>query len=101
MRRLSKEAGLFTHDKPAYACLATRIPVGEAITNEKLACIEATESWLKQLGLRDFRVRTQETTAKLQLRESDLDLVIQNRERIVKYFKQYYDNILLDLEVKT
>ena len=36
IRRLSKEAGLFTHDKPAYACLATRIPTGETITAEKL-----------------------------------------------------------------
>ena len=40
IRRLSREAGLFTWDKPAYACLATRIPTGEAITGEILARVE-------------------------------------------------------------
>ena len=43
IRRLSQEAGLFTHDKPAYACLATRIPVGETITAEKLQRTEFAE----------------------------------------------------------
>ena len=40
IRRLSREAGLFTWDKPAYACLATRIPTGEAITGEILARVD-------------------------------------------------------------
>ena len=44
IRRLSKEAGLFTHEKPAYACLATRIPTGERITPEKLFRTEAAET---------------------------------------------------------
>lgn len=43
IRRLSREAGLFTWDKPAYACLATRIPTGEAITGEILARVEGAE----------------------------------------------------------
>ena len=49
IRRLSREAGLFTWDKPAYACLATRIPAGERITEEKLAATEAAA--LRRLGL--------------------------------------------------
>lgn len=51
VRRLSKEAGLFTWDKPAYACLATRILAGEKITAEKLKAIEESEAVLFAHGL--------------------------------------------------
>ena len=57
VRRLSKEAGLFTWDKPAYACLATRIPTGQAITADLLHRIEKSEDILFELGFTDFRVR--------------------------------------------
>ena len=57
IRRLSKEAGLFTHDKPAYACLATRIPTGTLITETLLNKVERAESALFALGFSDFRVR--------------------------------------------
>ena len=50
IRRLSREAGLFTWDKPAYACLATRIPSGDAITAEKLLATERAEAFLFSLG---------------------------------------------------
>jgi PP-loop superfamily ATP-utilizing enzyme len=55
--RLSKQAGLFIHDKPAYACLATRVPAGTAITKELLEKIERAESELFDMGFTDFRVR--------------------------------------------
>ena len=100
IRKLSREAGLFTWDKPAYACLATRIPTGERITAEKLSRTEAAESWLMALGLRDFRVRMQGSAAKLQVRSADLPMVMQNRARIVEELKKYYPMILLDLEVR-
>lgn len=100
IRRLSKEAGLFTHDKPAYACLATRIPTGERITLEKLQTTEAAESWLASLGLRDFRVRMQHGGAKLQVTASGLETVVQNREKIVTELKKYYNSVMLDLEVR-
>lgn len=58
IRQLSKEAGLFTWDKPAYACLATRIPTGAVITRERLRRTEAAEKYLSAMGFRDFRVRT-------------------------------------------
>lgn len=100
IRRRSKEAGLFTHDKPAYACLATRIPTGEVITAEKLQKTELAESRLASLGLRDFRVRLHCGSAKLQVTASDLETVLQNRERIVTELRNYYDSVLLDLEVR-
>ena len=99
IRQLSKDAGLFTHDKPAYACLATRIPTGEAITEAKLQRTERAEAYLSQLGFRDFRVRSQGDTAKIQIRETNLSLLIQHREVILKELKQYYTSIVLDLEV--
>ena len=100
IRRRSKAAGLFTHDKPAYACLATRIPTGEPITAEKLQKTETAESWLSALGLRDFRVRMQSGGAKLQVTAADLELVVREREKIVKELKQYYNHVVLDLEVR-
>ena len=100
IRRLSKEAGLFTYDKPAYACLATRIPTGEEITAAKLQRTERAEAYLSQLGFRDFRVRCQGDTAKIQIRETNLSLLIRHREVILKELKQYYTSIVLDLEVR-
>ena len=100
IRRLSKEAGLFTHDKPAYACLATRISTGETITAEKLRRTEWAETYLAGLGLRDFRVRTMGNTAKLQVRASDLNLVVTHREQITAELGKAYEGVLLDLEVR-
>ena len=100
IRRLSKEAGLFTHDKPAYACLATRIPTGNTITPESLARTEAAEDCLHNLGLRDFRVRTLEDTARIQVTEPDLETVLKNRETIVSHLKTLYSGVTLDLEVR-
>ena len=100
IRRLSKEAGLFTWDKPAYACLATRIPTGETITAQKLERTEKAESWLTALGFRDFRVRSEEDTAKLQVTEKDLPKVLEYREAIINELKQHYKAVLLDLEVR-
>ena len=100
IRRLSKEAGLFTHDKPAYACLATRIPTGEPITKEKLAATEAAEGYLAKLGFRDFRVRCPGGIARLQLREEDLPLLLRHRQKILDTLKQHYSGVTLDLEVR-
>ena len=52
IRRLSREAGLFTWDKPAYACLATRVPAGERLTAEKLENTERAEDFLFPSALR-------------------------------------------------
>lgn len=67
VRRLSREAGLPTWNKPAYACLATRVPTSTSITAEILQNIEYSELFLMSLGLRDFRVRLRETGALVQV----------------------------------
>lgn len=100
IRELSKEAGLFTWDKPAYACLATRIPTGDAITKEKLAATESAEDTLFSLGFTDFRVRMIGTAAKLQFPKEQLEKLLQCREQVVSELKKYYSNVWLDLEVR-
>ncbi|MBQ7329655.1 MAG: ATP-dependent sacrificial sulfur transferase LarE [Oscillospiraceae bacterium] len=100
IRRLSKDAGLFTHDKPAYACLATRIPTGTPITAEKLAVTEQNEGFLRSLGFKDFRIRFMGTGAKLQVSQQELPLLLENRETILKKLKNDYTEVLLDLEVR-
>ena len=98
IRRLSKEAGLFTWEKPAYACLATRIPTGTEITKEKLQMTERAEDALFQMGFEDFRVRMMGDMAKLQFPVSQFEKVMERKEEIVAELKKYYSAVLLDLE---
>ena len=60
IRELSTQLGLPTADKPQMACLSSRIPYGEAVTEGKLKMIEAAENFLRDLGFRDVRVRHHE-----------------------------------------
>ena len=98
VRELSRQAGLFTWNKPAYACLATRIPTGTAITEEMLSRTEWAEDYLSGLGFTDFRVRTLGNDAKLQLKARDFPLLLERREEITGELKKRYASILLDLE---
>ena len=100
IRRLSKEAGLFTHDKPAYACLATRIPTGTAITADLLIKTERSEEFLKNLGFSDFRIRLFGDSAKLQIKEDQFPLLTEHRQTILTKLKEDYASVLLDLEVR-
>ena len=100
IRALSKDAGLFTWNKPAYACLATRIPTGEPLTKEKLSATEAAEEFLFSLGFQDFRVRSREGRALIQLPEAQWELLFQHREEILIELRKYYLAVSLDLEVR-
>lgn len=100
IRRLSQVAGLFTWDKPAYACLATRIPCGEELTRDKLAATETAEDYLRSLGFSDFRVRSQNGHALLQLPESQFAKLAEHRGAVLAKLKKYYNSVSLDLEVR-
>lgn len=100
VRRLSKEAGLFTWNKPAYACLATRIPTGEEITIEKLQRTEKAEDFLFSLGFSDFRVRLADGCARLEMSEKQLPMLLELRKVVMSELKKYYSGVLLDLEVR-
>ena len=98
VRALSKEAGLFTWDKPAYACLATRVPTGEAITPETLRKVEAAEEALFSLGYSDLRVRVFHGAARLQLPGQQLEQAAKEREAILQALTPWFDTVLLDLK---
>ena len=100
VRNLSRAAGLFTWNKHAYACLATRIPTGEFITHRKLEAAEEAESFLSSLGFSDFRVRSSNGTAKIFLREEQMQLLLQHRSEILKKLKEYYHSVTMDLEAR-
>lgn len=100
IRRRSKEAGLFTWNKPAYSCLATRIPHGETITEEKLKKTERAEAYLTTLDFSDFRLRLLGSSAKLQLPTSQLKQALEMRDVIVKELRKDYSAVLLDLEAR-
>ena len=97
IRALSREAGLFTWDKPSYACLATRIPTGRTITREDLEKVERGEEVLAGLGFADFRLRLTPDGCKLQVREGQLPLALERRENILSALEEDFSQITLDL----
>ncbi len=100
VRRLSKEAGLFTWNKPSYACLATRIPAGQRITKAALKRTEDSESYLFSLGFSDFRIRTAGDAAKIQIREEQFPLLLGHRKEILERLSRKYSAVTLDLEAR-
>ena len=98
IRRRSQAAGLFTWDKPAYACLATRVPAGEAITAEKLRVTETAENALFALGFTDFRVRLLSGFARVQVPADQMTRLVEQRGEIIRQLGPLYQGVLLDLE---
>lgn len=101
IRRLSQEAGLFTWEKPAYACLATRIPAGTRIVDEDLKRVESAENMLAGLGFRDFRVRMYHGGARLQVTEEQLALALEKRLEIVSGLRELFPAVMLDMEPRS
>ena len=100
VRAASKEAGLFTWDKPAYACLATRIPTGRTITGEDLERVEQAEDALFALGFTDFRVRLLAGAARIQLPEDQWDKAAGQRKEILAALNPWFSAVTLDLETR-
>jgi uncharacterized protein len=72
IRRLSRRAGLPTWDRPASACLSSRVPYGTAVTPDLLARIERAEAALRALGFLQFRVRAFGELARIELDRQEL-----------------------------
>lgn len=106
LREYSRNAGLFTWDKPAYACLATRIPTGTPIDANVLKKVEWAETELARMGFTDFRVRVFPTpaphiwTARLQLLEDQLPLLLAHRQELYSLLKAEFSDVLLDLNAR-
>ncbi len=98
IRRLSREAGLFTWEKPAYACLATRIPAGKRLTKELLYKVEQAENQMFQMGFQDFRIRVFHDAARIQLPMNQMEVLFQKREELLEALKPWFDIVLLDLK---
>lgn len=72
VRELARRYGLAAADKPAYACLASRIAYGETITPAKLAMVEQAEDALRKLGLKDLRVRCHGNLARIEINRQQI-----------------------------
>lgn len=113
LREYSRNAGLFTWNKPAYACLATRVPSGISIEASVLKDVEWAEKSLSDLGFRDFRVRVYPDPAagdtkpdapwcaKLQLTEDMIPKLMEQRKEICALLKQRFTDVTLDLVART
>jgi uncharacterized protein len=100
IRGLSKERGLPTWDKPASPCLATRIPYGTPVTRDTLRKIADGERYLRNLGLRECRLRHHGNIARIEVDEKDMSLLLKNqiRQDLVKQIKALgYTYVTLDL----
>lgn len=72
IRELSQRAGLPTWDRPASACLASRLPYGTEVTSERLGLVERGEAALRELGFRQFRVRLHDKLARVEIAPDEL-----------------------------
>jgi uncharacterized protein len=98
IRELSKARGLPTWDKPAMACLSSRIPYGTPVTVEALDQIGAAEAFLRGLGLRQLRVRHHGDVARIEVEPEAMPLLMQHRDRVVRRLKNLgYRHVALDL----
>ena len=101
IRLLSKEMGLPTWDKPAMACLASRIPYGESVTEEKLDMVQKAELFLRENGFKQCRVRYYGNMARIEIESSKITMLLDKdlRKRIVDKFREIgFSHIALDLE---
>lgn len=101
IRFLAKNMGLSQWDKPAMACLATRIPYGTPITDQRLKMIEEAEEFLFDRGLRQCRVRHHGPVARIEVDDSGLGLIMGTglRKEVVQKLREIgFLHITLDLE---
>jgi pyridinium-3,5-biscarboxylic acid mononucleotide sulfurtransferase len=99
VRAASRRLGLRTWDKPAAACLASRIPTGTAVTVELLSTIDRAEAAMRALGFRQLRVRHHGETARIEVDVDDLELAVAKRHDIVATMRRLgYHYVTLDLE---
>jgi pyridinium-3,5-biscarboxylic acid mononucleotide sulfurtransferase len=87
IRQLSEQLGLSTYKKPSMACLASRIPYGTRIDQGILEQIEKSEFFLKELGIRQLRVRYHGNVARIEVAEDDVNTVIERKSHIVETLK--------------
>ena len=98
IRQLARQLELPNWDKPAAACLSSRIPYGTMINLEMLAQVEQAEQSLHRLGLRQLRVRHHDRVARIEVEVQDFPLILAHRDEILQAIKDSgYQYVTLDL----
>lgn len=99
IRRLSMRLGLMTHDKPSFACLASRIPHGSRITKKRLLRIDRAEEYLRGLGFRQVRVRDYGDMARIEVEKVEIKKFLkQDLDKISRRFRNLgYKHTSIDL----
>jgi uncharacterized protein len=99
IRKFSKDMGLVTWNKPAFACLASRFPYGTKITKGKLKMVEKAELFLNSIGVKQFRVRYHSKIARIEVTKDDFQKIILHSGEIINEFKNLgFKYITLDIE---
>ncbi|MHB8792239.1 MAG: ATP-dependent sacrificial sulfur transferase LarE [Thermoleophilia bacterium] len=101
VRAVAQSLGLSNWDKPSQACLSSRFPYGERLTETGLKRVEAAEDSLHALGLRQYRVRVHGDIARIEIPAEQIGLITESivREKIVTALKTLgYNYVTLDLE---
>jgi len=99
IRELSRRLDLPTWNKPAFACLSSRIAYGERVTAEKLSQLDAAERFLRQQGFTNFRVRLHGDVSRIEVPPADFERIIEHHALIVERFKQLgFIYVTLDLQ---
>jgi uncharacterized protein len=101
IRELARDAGLQVWDKPASACLSSRIAYGNPVTRETLGRVEQGEEHLRRLGLRQFRVRDHAGLARIEIAREEFEAVLTPRafQELAAVFKKIgFDYVTLDCE---
>ncbi len=99
VREASRRLGLRTWDKPAAACLASRVPYGTPVSVEVLSRVDRAENVLRDLGFRQVRVRHYGETARVEVDEAELGRAVSARREIVEGLRSAgYRYVTLDLE---
>ena len=100
IRKVSKLLDLPNWNKPAYACLSSRFPYGQSITEEKISMVSKAEKYLRDLGLIQFRVRHHETIARIEVLPEDIHTLTNSpaKEDLTARFKEIgFTYVTLDL----
>lgn len=87
VRRTAALLGLPNWDKPSMACLASRFPYGEAITEERLQRVAIAEESLRELGLQQFRVRAHGDVARIEVDPAEMNIAWEQREAVTAAIK--------------
>ncbi|HMA99704.1 MAG TPA: ATP-dependent sacrificial sulfur transferase LarE [Spirochaetota bacterium] len=99
IRNLSRTLKLPTADKPAYACLASRFPYGENITTEKLERVSNAELKLRELGFKQFRVRSHDNLARIEINNKEIEKGWKKRKKLIDLCKSSgFTYVTIDLE---